>query len=453
MHCSCGEATPQGMSTSNQNTAPPHKGDLLVPNPKLRLREQLGEVMRFKHYSVRTEETYWGWIRQFLEFHRGVSREGAKGHLSPGPSPHPMRRGEPGGTEGDLRSEISDWNGNNPHPSPLPSDGRGSGWRHPREMGSGESEIANRESPMAKGGWRHPREMGDGEVHQFLTHLATARNVAVATQNQALNALVFLYGQVLHRPLGQLAEFERPTRPARLPVVLTRPEVQRLMAAVPERYALLVRLLYGTGLRVMEGVRLRVKDVDFGAGHIIVRDGKGFKDRVTMLPESLREPLRVQLERARVLHERDLAEGFGRVHLPYALDRKYPNANREWCWQYVFPAEKRSVDTKAGAPTPHPSPLPSLGGSGEGEEWMMRRHHVQEENLQRAVKAAAKRAGIAKPVSPHVLRHSFATHLLENGYDIRTVQELLGHSDVATTQIYTHVMQKPGMGVRSPLDQ
>jgi len=337
------------MLLSNQNTALPPYGDLLVPNPKLRLREQLHEVMRFKHYSVRTEETYWNWMRQFILFH----------------------------------------------------------------------------------GKKHPREMGLGEVHAFLTHLAVDRNVAVATQNQALNALVFLYGQVLHQPLGQLEEYARPSRPARLPVVLTRAEAQGLLAAMPAKHALLARLLYGTGMRVMEGARLRVKDVDFGAGHIVVRDGKGSKDRVTMLPEILRVPLREQLERARAWHVKDLAEGCGRVHLPYALARKYPSAEREWCWQYVFPAEKRSVDPQTGL---------------EG------RHHVQEENLQRAVKEAGRRAGLAKPVSPHVLRHSFATHLLENGYDIRTVQDLLGHADVSTTQIYTHVMQKPGLGVRSPLD-
>jgi integron integrase len=214
-------------------------------------------------------------------------------------------------------------------------------------------------------------------------------------------------------------------------VVLTRPEVQRLLAAISERYALLARLLYGTGLRVMEALRLRVKDVDFGAGQILVRDGKGFKDRVTMLPESLRAPLGEQLQRARVWHNSDLAEGFGRVHLPFALARKYPKADREWYWQYVFPADKRSVDPQTR---------------------VERRHHVKEENLQRAVKEAARQAGLTKPVTPHVLRHSFATHLLEAGYDIRTVQDLLGHEDVTTTQIYTHVMAKPGLGVRSPLD-
>jgi integron integrase len=351
------------MVCANENTDFPDRGDLLVPNPKLRLREQLREVMRFKHYSVRTEETYWGWIRQFILFH----------------------------------------------------------------------------------GKRHPRELGDEEVRAFLTHLAAGRNVAPATQNQALNALVFLYRQVLHRPLGQLGEFERPTRPARIPVVLTQAEARRLLAAAPERYALLLKLLYGTGLRVMEGVRLRVKDVDFGAGHIVVRDGKGAKDRVTLLPESLRTELRAHLERVRLLWEADVAAGFGRVFLPHALERKYPGANREWCWQYVFPAAKRSVD-------PNDQGSTESRPTGAGGTPALRRHHVQEENLQNAVKQAAKVVGLAKPVSPHVLRHSFATHLLENGYDIRTVQELLGHKDVATTQIYTHVMAKPGLGVRSPLD-
>ena len=392
------------MKSSSTNTARPFGQDLLVPNPKLRLREQVREVMRFKHYSVRTEEAYWGWVRRFLVFHRG-SGDGTKGTNA---------------TEGDLGSMISD----------LKGEGHGSAGA----------------SPYHAGGWRHPREMGEAEVHAFLTHLAAERNVAVATQNQALNALVFLYGQVLHRPLGQLEEFERPARPARLPVVLTRGEAQRLLAALPEKYALIARLLYGTGMRVMEGVRLRVKDVDFGAGHIVVRDGKGFKDRVTMLPDRLRAELQAQLERARVWHGKDLAEGFGRVHLPYALARKYPNADREWCWQYVFPAEKLSVDTRG----------PWAGENSQSQPanspaW--RRHHVQEENVQRAVKEAARRAGLEKPVTPHVLRHSFATHLLENGYDIRTVQDLLGHKDVATTQIYTHVMAKPGIGVRSPLDQ
>jgi integron integrase len=367
------------MLTSIPHTAAPLKGELLIPNPKLRLRDQLHEVMRFKHYAVRTEEAYWNWIRQYLQFHR-VKEQGSTGELPP-----------------------------------------------PKER---------------EGRWRHPKELGTAEVHAFLAHLAVERTVAVSTQNQALNALVFFYGQVLHQPLGQLEEYARPTRLPRLPVVLTQGEVKRLLAALPERYALLGRLLYGTGLRVMEALRLRVKDVDFAGGQIVVRDGKGFKDRVTMLPESLRKLLEEQMARARLWHEEDLAAGFGRVHLPYALARKYPGADRAWAWQYVFPAKKRSVDP--GTPSPQPSP--------QGEGAVVRRHHVQEENVQRAVKEAARRAGLTKLVTPHVLRHSFATHLLENGYDIRTVQDLLGHKDVATTQIYTHVMVKPGIGVRSPLD-
>ena len=385
------------MILANKNTERARSEQLFVPNPKLRLREQFREVMRFKHYSLRTEETYWGWIRQFLVFCRD--------------HPHVMsRRLSPCLPHHEPEHPLT--------PSLSPNEGEG-------------APSAGEESTDETQGWRHPKEMGAAEVHAFLTHLAAKRDVAVSTQNQALNALLFLYAQVLHRPLGQLEELTRPTRPARLPVVLTRTEAQKLLAAVAEKYALLVRLLYGTGLRVMEGLRLRVKDVDFGAGLIVVRDGKGFKDRVTMLPESLKPDLQRQLERARVWHEQDLLAGFGQVHLPHALDRKYPNANREWCWQYVFPAEKRSVDPQTAA---------------------VRRHHVQEENVQRAVREAARRAGIAKPVTPHVLRHCFATHLLENGYDIRTVQELLGHRDVATTQIYTHVMAKPGIGVRSPLD-
>lgn len=368
------------------NTATPFQSDSLVPNPKLRLRDQLHEVMRFKHYAVRTEEAYWGWIRQYLEFHRDHPR------LTPALSPTPS-----------LTQPSA----------PL---------SHPLGEGMGaETEKT----------WRHPREMGLPEVQAFLAHLATERNVAVATQNQALNALVFLYKEVLHRPLGQLQEYARPTRLPRLPVVLSREEVARLLAALPEKYALLGRLLYGTGMRVMEGLRLRVKDVDFARNQIVIRAGKGDKDRVTMLPENIKLALQQQLERAKVIHEQDLAEGFGAVHLPHALAEKYPSAPQEWAWQYVFPAEKRAVDPHTG---------------------VTRRHHAQEENVQRAVKAAAGRAGLTKLVTPHVLRHCFATHLLENGYDIRTVQDLLGHKDVATTQIYLHVLQKPGIGVKSPLD-
>ena len=320
-----------------------------VPNPKLRLREQLHEVMRFKQLSLRTEETYWNWIRQFILFH----------------------------------------------------------------------------------GKRHPREMGKPEIEAFLSHLTTSRNVAVSTQNQALNALVFLYREVLHQPFDELGPVERPLRRPKVPVVLSQAEARRLLAVMEGTTGLFARLLYGTGLRLMEGLRLRVKDVDFERGQIIVHDGKGFKDRMTVLPEKLKADLQRHLDRVRVLHEQDLKAGLGRVWLPGALRVKFPNAEREWVWQYVFPAKSISVDP---------------------ETRLRRRHHVDEMGIQRAVKAAARLAGLQKVVTPHTLRHSFATHLLENGYDIRTVQVLLGHKDVSTTQIYTHVMKKPGLGVRSPLD-
>lgn len=320
-----------------------------VPNPKLRLREQLREVMRFKHHSPRTEQAYWHWIRRFILHH----------------------------------------------------------------------------------GKRHPQEMGEPEVTAFLSHLASVEEVAVATQNQALNALVFLYREIIHHPLGQLGPVERPQRPARLPEVLSREEVRQLLAAMSGTTQLMARLLYGTGLRLIEGLRLRVKDLDFERGQILVRSGKGAKDRSTMLPESLRQPLREHLARVNALHEQDLAAGLGWVVLPEALRRKLPQAEWEWPWQWVFPSAHRSVDAASQR----------LG-----------RHHTAERGLQRAVKLAAARAKLTRRVTCHTLRHSFATHLLEQGHDIRTVQELLGHADVATTQIYTHVMQRPGLGVRSPLD-
>jgi len=321
----------------------------LIPNPKLRLREQVHEVMRFKQFSLRTESAYWNWMRQFIFFH----------------------------------------------------------------------------------GKRHPREMGKAEVEAFLTHLAKDRNVAVSSQNQALNGLVFLYREVLHQPFDQLGNVERPHRLPRIPVVLSRTEVTRLLEAMEGTFGLLARLLYGTGLRVMEGLRLRVKDLDFDRGQIVVHDGKGFKDRVTILPESLRTPLTEHLKRVKGLHQRDLQTGLGRVWLPGALKVKYPKADREWIWQWVFPSKIISVDPESG-----------LRG----------RHHVNSLSVQRAVKAAAQMAGLRKAVTPHTLRHSFATHLLEAGTDLRTLQDLLGHKSVTTTQIYTHVMQKPGLGVRSPLD-
>ncbi|MEW6208255.1 MAG: integron integrase [Acidobacteriota bacterium] len=279
---------------------------------------------------------------------------------------------------------------------------------------------------------RHPAEMGEKEVTQFLTHLAVNRNVAASTQNQALSAILFLYKHVLKQPLPWLDEIERAKKPERLPVVLTREEVRALLDQLKGVNLMIASLLYGSGLRLLEALRLRVKDIEFHYNQIIVRSGKGAKDRITLLPASLKDPLRDQLKRARVIHQADLREGFGAVYLPYALEKKYPAASREWGWQYVFPAASRSIDPRAG---------------------VERRHHTDDRAVQKAVKEALHRAAIAKPASCHTLRHSFATHLLESGYDIRTVQELLGHKDVSTTMIYTHVLNRGGKGVLSPLDR
>ena len=280
-------------------------------------------------------------------------------------------------------------------------------------------------------GKRHPLEMGEPEVEAFLTHLAVNRNVAASTQNQAFSALLFLYREVLQQELA-VVNAKRAKKPSRLPVVLTQDEVQNLFAHLQGVHHLMASLLYGAGLRLMECVRLRVKDVDFDYGQILVRDGKGQKDRVTMLPQSVVGLLRHHLDKVRLIHEQDLKDGFGEVYLPYALSRKYPRARFEWGWQYVFPSQKRSVDPRSG---------------------QERRHHLNEQTLQRAIKKAIRAAGIHKPASTHTLRHSFATHLLESGYDIRTVQELLGHKDVSTTMIYTHVLNRGGHGVVSPLDK
>ncbi|HEX5959847.1 MAG TPA: integron integrase [Rhodanobacteraceae bacterium] len=318
--------------------------------PPPRLLDEVRGRLRVRHYSLRTEQAYVGWIRRFI--------------------------------------------------------------------------IAN--------GKRHPRDLGGREVEAFLTDLATRGMVAAGTQNQALSALLFLYREVLQQDLPWMSDIVRAKRPRRLPVVLTRDEVNRLLAQLQGRDWLMASLLYGSGVRLMECVRLRVKDVDFQRLDIIVREGKGNKDRHVPLPRKLVAALRGQLAAARALHAADLGAGFGAVHLPHALARKYPRAAREWGWQYVFPASQRSRDPRTGA---------------------VRRHHLDEKVLQRAVQRARKAARIAKPATCHTLRHSFATHLLEAGHDIRTIQELLGHKDVATTQIYTHVLNRGGLGVLSPLDR
>ena len=324
----------------------------LQPNPKGRLQDQFHEVARFKHLSLRTEQSYWEWVLRYLKFHRALA-----------------------------------------------------------------------------GGWKHPKDLGSTGVTPFLTDLAL-QGVAISTQNQALNALLFLHREVLHVPFVA-GDFLRVSRPPRLPVVLSRDEVRELIGLLEGTYRLMAQMLYGTGLRLLELLRLRVKDIDFARGQITVREGKGGGSRTTMLPESVREPLKAHMERVRKMHEADLAEGFGWVPLPGQLAKKYVNAGKEWPWQWVFPSAHRSRDPVSEK---------------------MARHHTAETGLQRVMKLAVAQSGINKPASCHTLRHSFATHLLESGTDIRSVQNLLGHKSVATTQIYTHVMQKPGVGVRSPLD-
>jgi integron integrase len=280
-------------------------------------------------------------------------------------------------------------------------------------------------------GKRHPREMGAEEIRAYLAHLALEGQVAASTQNVALHALLFLYREVLELELPELGELERARGPKKVPVVFTRDEAQQVLAGLAAPHWLMAGLLYGSGLRLMECMRLRVKDLDFSYKELTVVDGKGAKDRRTILPASLIGPLREHLQGVRRLHRADRSEGFGAVYLPFALERKYPGAATEWRWQYVFPASRRSLDPRAG---------------------VERRHHADESGLQRAVKAAILAAGITKRASCHTFRHSFATHLLEDGYDIRTVQELLGHADVKTTMIYTHVLNRGGRGVKSPLD-
>ena len=316
---------------------------------KPKLLDQVRDVIRRKHFSIRTEQAYVDWIRRFILFHNK----------------------------------------------------------------------------------RHPGDMAEAELTEFLTYLAREGRVAASTQNQALSALLFLYKEVLKQEMGWLESVERVKTPARLPVVLTRDEVHRIFARLQGTHRLMAGLLYGSGLRLMECVRLRVKDVDLGYLRITVRDGKGAKDRITMLPVNVAKSLERHLQKVKVQHEEDLEGGFGSVYLPNAIERKCPGAASEWAWQYVFPSSRLSVDPRTGK---------------------KRRHHTNESVLQSAMKMAVRGAGISKPATCHTLRHSFATHLLENGYDIRTVQELLEHRDVSTTMIYTHVLNKPGIGVRSPLD-
>jgi len=276
-----------------------------------------------------------------------------------------------------------------------------------------------------------PINMGCPEVNAFLEYLAVKRNVAANTQNQALNALVFFYTHVIDKPLKDLGDYARPKRPKTLPVVMSKPETMRLLEKMDGIYYLMAALLYGTGMRLMECIRMRVKDVDFDYQQITVRRAKGEKDRVVPLPALLIDQIKKQLEETRKIYEQDLKEGNANVYLPEALVRKYPNASSEWIWQYVFPSKRLSIDPRSK---------------------IIRRHHIHENGLQKKVKKAAQSAKINKQVKCHTLRHSFATHLLEAGYDIRTVQELLGHADVSTTMIYTHVMNTPGLTVKSPLD-
>lgn len=324
--------------------------ETVVPNPKLKLLDQVREVMRLKHYSIRTERTYCDWIRRYVQFHQMKSREAM---LPPEP-----------------------------------------------------------------------------KMEAFLSDLAVKGNVAVSTQNQAFNALLFVYREVLHAQVGNI-ESVRATRPARVPTVLTPEEARRVIQAMGGIPQLVVKLIYGSGLRLLEALRLRVQDLDFEMKQLTVRDGKGAKDRYTVLPESVIPTLREHLERVKLRHEEDLREGNGAVYLPGALDRKYPGAAREWGWQYVFPARDLSTDPRTG---------------------IVRRHHIDEGGVHHAIKAAVARVGIAKQVSSHTFRHSFATALLQRGSDIRTIQELLGHNDVSTTMIYTHVLRQGGSGTKSPLD-
>ena len=280
-------------------------------------------------------------------------------------------------------------------------------------------------------GKRHPKDMGEAEIRAFIAHLAAERKVAVSTSNQALSAILFLYRTVLQMDVQLPPDLSKASRPKRLPTVLTHAEAMQIIGRMRGASRLMAKIMYGSGLRVMECMRLRVKDLDFDNRQIVVRGGKGDNDRLTILPESIIPELKQMLQDVKALHEKDLAEGYGETILPNALDVKYRAASQEWAWQFIFPASQRSRDPLTG---------------------VIRRHHLDETVPQKAIREAAKSAGIEKQVTPHTFRHSFATHLLQNGYDIRTVQELLGHKDVKTTMIYTHVLQRGGLAVKSPLD-
>jgi len=316
---------------------------------KPKLLDQVRNMIRLKHYSIRTEEAYVKWIKRYILFHNK----------------------------------------------------------------------------------KHPAQMSEKEISAFLTHLAVHKNVSASTQNQALNAILFLYKEILQKEPAEIINVVRAKRKTRLPVVFTKAEVNAVLDNLQGTYKIIAGLMYGSGLRLLECLRLRIKDIDFSMNQVVVRDGKGGNDRITVLSMSLKRHLNVHLKKVKALHEEDLHEGFGEVYLPYALKEKYPNAAKLWGWQYVFPSIRRSIDPRSGR---------------------QRRHHASPTSVQKAVKTAVKQAGIHKAGSCHSLRHSFATHLLENGYDIRTVQDLLGHKDVRTTMIYTHVLNRGGKGVKSPLD-
>lgn len=318
-------------------------------SPK-KLLDQVRDLIRVKHYSIRTEQSYTSWIKRFILFHKK----------------------------------------------------------------------------------RHPKDMGKEEIEAFLTYLAVDLNVASSTQNQAFNALLFLYKDVLNIEFGDNINSVRAKKPKKIPTVMTESEVARVLDAMDGTYELMAMLLYGCGLRAMECLRLRVKDIGFEEQQLLVRDGKGSKDRITVLPPNVIDPLTEHLKRVKYMHQEDLVNGFGCVYLPHALETKYRNANKEWGWQYVFPSKSLSTDPRSG---------------------IVRRHHMDESSLNKSIKKAVRMTGITKHVTSHVFRHSFATHLLEAGYDIRTVQELLGHADVSTTMIYTHVLNKGGKAVRSPLEK